>query len=73
MGKIKKQPWLDLRLRPQSTSFEVIQYTVTSTNITTLFIYVYECLHPCGCFETAADFVYISESNENWEKYSIQR
>ena len=22
---------------------------------------------------TAADFVYISESNENWEKYSTQR
>ena len=25
------------------------------------------------CFKTAADFVYISESNENWKKYSIQR
>jgi hypothetical protein len=25
------------------------------------------------CFETAADNVYISESNENWEKYSTQR
>ena len=35
MGKIKKQPWLDLRLRPQSTSFEVIQYTVISKSITT--------------------------------------
>ena len=23
--------------------------------------------------ETAADFVYISESNESWEKYSTQR
>ena len=24
-------------------------------------------------FETAADYVYISESNEDWEKYSTQR
>ena len=23
--------------------------------------------------QTAADFVYISESNDNWEKYSTQR
>ena len=22
-----------------------------------------------SCFETAADYLYISESNENWEKY----
>ena len=25
------------------------------------------------CFKTAADYIYISESNEDWEKYSTQR
>ena len=26
-----------------------------------------------SCFKTATDYVYISESNENWEKYLTQR
>ena len=39
------------------------------------FILFLKGLHSSSCFgfETAADYVYISESNENWEKHSTQR
>ena len=36
-------------------------------------INIYSVYNFSSCFETAADYVYISESNKNWEKYLTQR
>ena len=36
-------------------------------------IFVSNIFHNSYCFKTAAEIVYISESNENWEKYSTKR
>ena len=75
----KIQKTLSHKRNPKVTSSKkgFVRRTHFFCEITALEIWVgYTCDNhgfPKNCFETAADFVYISESNENWEKYSSQR
>jgi hypothetical protein len=45
-----------------------------SSHLIQKYIYILETvLKLYSCFKPAAEILYISESNENWEKYSKQR
>ena len=67
--ELKKHYWQNIAFYKVTSSYHLcVQYFSQFSFDWEMYIYIIS-----SCFKTAADYVYISESNEDWEKYSTQR